>query len=158
MSFDTIILEIKDILKMAYKDVDVLVRKFTGNDSDIDIQIIWHKPNIVYNCQFSESYFESLNLEADFLPKFISAMIIKEIALKGICMPEKLELGDIVLKEHNCFLCKNEWLGRCFGSKHFGKDVSMNDKSICDEYDYGGSDEILAEIEGQDICAASSVG
>lgn len=25
--------------------------------------------------------------------------------------------------EHNCHLCKNEWLGRCFGSKHYGMDV-----------------------------------
>ena len=27
--------------------------------------------------------------------------------------------------EHNCHLCKKEWLGRCFGSKHYGMSVSM---------------------------------
>lgn len=49
--------------------------------------------------------------------------------------------------EHNCHLCKNEWLGRCFGSKHYGKDVSLSDVPICDEYVYGGSEEHLKEIE-----------
>jgi len=49
--------------------------------------------------------------------------------------------------EHNCHLCKKEWLGRCFGKYH-DKDVSVNDMPICDEYVYGGSDEHLKEIEG----------
>ena len=51
--------------------------------------------------------------------------------------------------EHNCHLCKNEWLGRCMG-KHYGKDVSLDkitDLPICDEYIYGGSPEHLKEIE-----------
>ena len=65
--------------------------------------------------------------------------------------------------EHNCHLCKKEWLGRCFGSKHYGMDVSMvgdrnenkrihgewadGDMPICEEYEYGGSEEHLREIE-----------
>jgi hypothetical protein len=47
-------------------------------------------------------------------------------------------------------LCKNEFLGRCHGSKHHGKDVSLSgetDLPICDEYEYGGSPEHLIEIE-----------
>jgi hypothetical protein len=51
--------------------------------------------------------------------------------------------------EHNCHLCKKEWLGRCFG-KHYGKDVSLSgetDLPICDEYIYGGTKEHLEEIE-----------
>lgn len=67
--------------------------------------------------------------------------------------------------EHNCHLCKKEWLGRCFGSKHYGMDVSMvgdrnenkrihgewadGDMPICEEYEYGGSEEHLREIEMQ---------
>ena len=50
--------------------------------------------------------------------------------------------------EHNCHLCKNEWLGRCFGKYH-GKDVSVDDLPICEEYIYGGSEEHLIEIEGR---------
>lgn len=50
-------------------------------------------------------------------------------------------------KGHNCHLCRNEWLGRCFGSKHYGKDVSVNDTPVCEEYEYGGSQERLREIE-----------
>ena len=50
--------------------------------------------------------------------------------------------------EHNCHLCKKEWLGRCFGKYH-GKDVSVNDMPICEEYVYGGSEEYLKEIEGE---------
>lgn len=52
--------------------------------------------------------------------------------------------------EHNCHLCKKEWLGRCYGIKHYGKDVSLegiSDIPICDEYMYGGSKEHLKEIE-----------
>lgn len=65
--------------------------------------------------------------------------------------------------EHNCHLCKKEWLGRCFGSKHHGMDVSMEgdreankkdkgewadgDLPICEEYEYGGTLEHLEEIE-----------
>ena len=65
--------------------------------------------------------------------------------------------------EHNCHLCKNEWLGRCFGSKHYGLDVSMEgnreenkklnrewcdgDLPICEEYKYCGTDDHLREIE-----------
>lgn len=49
--------------------------------------------------------------------------------------------------EHNCHLCKKEWLGRCFG-KHHGKDISVDDMPVCDEYIYGGSEEHLKEIEG----------
>lgn len=48
--------------------------------------------------------------------------------------------------EHNCHLCKNELLGRCLG-KHYGKDVSIDDMPVCDEYIYGGSEEHLKEIE-----------
>lgn len=51
--------------------------------------------------------------------------------------------------EHNCHLCKKEWLGRCFG-KHYGKDVSLSkrtDLPICEDYEYGGSPEHLKEIE-----------
>ena len=60
--------------------------------------------------------------------------------------------------EHNCHLCKSEWLGRCYG-KLYGKDVSMGrdyetesaenatDLPVCDEYNYGGSEEHLREIE-----------
>ena len=44
--------------------------------------------------------------------------------------------------EHNCHLCKKEWLGRCFGKYH-GKDVSVNDTPVCDEYKFGGSEEKL---------------
>ena len=50
--------------------------------------------------------------------------------------------------EHNCHLCKKEWLGRCFG-KHYGKDVSVDDTPVCDEYVYGGSKEHLEEIEAK---------
>jgi len=50
--------------------------------------------------------------------------------------------------EHNCHLCKNEWLGRCFGKYH-GKDVSVEDMPICEEYIYGGIEDHLREIEQQ---------
>lgn len=50
-------------------------------------------------------------------------------------------------KGHNCHLCKKEWLGRCFGSKHYGKDVSVDDTPVCEEYEFGGSAERLKEIE-----------
>lgn len=65
--------------------------------------------------------------------------------------------------EHNCHLCKKEWLGRCLGSKHYGMDVSMEgnreenkklkgewadgDMPVCDEYEFGGSDEKLEAIK-----------
>lgn len=60
--------------------------------------------------------------------------------------------------EHNCRLCRNEWLGRCFSDKLHGKDVSMNgdrykneygsgDLPICDDYIYGGSEEHLKRIQ-----------
>lgn len=70
-----------------------------------------------------------------------------------------------VRAEHNCKLCKNEWLGRCLGEKHYGEDVSLDgdrhanmkekrwldrpsgDLPICDEYIYGGSEEHLKEIK-----------
>lgn len=48
--------------------------------------------------------------------------------------------------EHNCHLCKKEWLGRCF-SKYHGKDVSVNDTPVCDEYEFGGSEEKLEAIK-----------
>ena len=47
--------------------------------------------------------------------------------------------------EHNCHLCKKEWLGRCFGSK-YGEDVSVNDTPVCDSYEFGGSDDKLKLI------------
>ncbi len=50
------------------------------------------------------------------------------------------------MNKHNCQLCKKEWLGRCLGS-HYGKDVSV-DNEPCEDYDFGGSAERLAEIEG----------
>lgn len=28
--------------------------------------------------------------------------------------------------EHNCHLCKKEWLGRCLEPKHYGMSVSMD--------------------------------
>ena len=67
--------------------------------------------------------------------------------------------------EHNCHLCKKEWLGRCFGTEHYGEDVSLEgdreenrktrkylinaggDLPICSEYEYGGSPEHLKDIE-----------
>ena len=65
--------------------------------------------------------------------------------------------------EHNCHLCKKEWLGRCFGSKHYGMSVSMEgdreenkrlkgewadgDLPICEEYEFGGSQEKLEAIQ-----------
>lgn len=60
--------------------------------------------------------------------------------------------------EHNCHLCKKEYLGRCVG-KYYGKDVSIGrdyktesatnatDLPVCDEYEYGGTDKHLKEIE-----------
>lgn len=63
---------------------------------------------------------------------------------KMICW--HIKEGTIRRCEHNCHLCKNERLGRCFG-KYYGKDVSVDDMSICDEYIYGGSEEHLKEIE-----------
>lgn len=65
--------------------------------------------------------------------------------------------------EHNCHLCKKEWLGRCMG-KYYGKDVSVGrdfltenaeeatDLPICDEYEYGGSESHLKEIEEAESC------
>lgn len=49
--------------------------------------------------------------------------------------------------EHNCLLCKKERLGRCFGSQHYGKDVSVDDTPVCTEYEFGGSPEKLEAIE-----------
>lgn len=57
-----------------------------------------------------------------------------------------IEEGTMRRCEHNCHLCKKEWLGRCFG-KYYGKDISVDDIPICDEYVYGGSEEHLKEIE-----------
>ena len=51
---------------------------------------------------------------------------------------------------HNCQLCNKEWLGRCLG-KHYGKDVSVNNKP-CDCYEFGGSKERLKEIEKGSCC------
>lgn len=48
--------------------------------------------------------------------------------------------------EHNCHLCKKEWLGRCHGD-HYGKDISVTDTPVCDGYEYGGSEQHLKEIE-----------
>lgn len=47
---------------------------------------------------------------------------------------------------HNCQLCRNEWLGRCYHKKHYGKDVSV-DNEPCDDYKYAGSEQRLKEIE-----------
>lgn len=44
--------------------------------------------------------------------------------------------------EHNCHLCRYEWLGRC-GSK----DVSIDDLPICSDYEYAGTREHLREIK-----------
>lgn len=76
-----------------------------------------------------------------------------------------IKKGTMRRCEHNCHLCKNEWLGRCFGSKYYGMSVSMDgdreenkrlngewadgDMPICEEYIYGGSEEHLKEIEGE---------
>lgn len=48
--------------------------------------------------------------------------------------------------EHNCHLCKKEWLGRCFG-KYQGKDVSVNDTPVCSEYEFSGTQEKLEAIK-----------
>lgn len=48
--------------------------------------------------------------------------------------------------EHNCHLCKKEWLGRCFG-KYNGKDISVDDTPVCDGYKFGGSEEKLEAIQ-----------
>lgn len=70
---------------------------------------------------------------------------------------EKLIYGKVRC-EHNCHLCKKEYLGRCVG-KYYGKNVSIGrdyktesvanvtDLPVCDEYEYGGTDEHLKEIE-----------
>ena len=47
--------------------------------------------------------------------------------------------------KHNCQLCKKEFLCRCHG-KYYGKDV-WTDNEPCDEYEFGGSEERLMEIE-----------
>lgn len=49
---------------------------------------------------------------------------------------------------HNCQLCRKEWLGRCFGKK-YGKDVSVNNQP-CKCYEFGGTQERLAEIEKEE--------
>lgn len=51
--------------------------------------------------------------------------------------------------EHNCRLCKKEWLGRCHGPQ-YGKDVSLEgitDVPVCSDYIYGGTEKHLKEIE-----------
>lgn len=47
---------------------------------------------------------------------------------------------------HNCQLCTNEWLGRCYYEKHYGKDVSL-DNEPCYSYEFGGTEHRLKEIE-----------
>lgn len=39
-------------------------------------------------------------------------------------------------EELNCHVCKSESNGRClsFGSPNYGRDVSVNDKPICDDF------------------------
>ena len=77
--------------------------------------------------------------------------------------------------EHNCHLCKKEWLGRCLGNKHHGMDVSLEgdryenekkrdwltepsgDLPICDEYLYGGSLNHLAEIKEAELLGVTYV-
>lgn len=54
-------------------------------------------------------------------------------------------------KGHNCHLCKKEWLGRCFGSLNYGKDISVDDTPVCDKYVFGGTEERLKEIEKMSI-------
>lgn len=65
--------------------------------------------------------------------------------------------------EHNCHLCKKEWLGRCLEPKHYGMSVSMDgdreenkklngkwadgDLPVCDEYEFCGSEEKLEAIK-----------
>lgn len=48
-------------------------------------------------------------------------------------------------KWHNCWLCKKEWLSRCFGETHYGE--AVDDDMICEEYVFGGSEERLREIQ-----------
>lgn len=49
------------------------------------------------------------------------------------------------MNQHNCQLCKKEWLGRCLGAS-YGKDVSIENEP-CSSYIFGGTDERLKEIE-----------
>lgn len=52
--------------------------------------------------------------------------------------------------EHNCHLCKKEFLGRCHGDQ-YGKDVSIDDTPVCSGYVYNGTEKHLKEI----MCAES---
>jgi hypothetical protein len=52
--------------------------------------------------------------------------------------------------KHNCQLCKSEWLGRCFNGSNYGKDVSV-DNEPCNSYEFGGTQERLAEIEKEEV-------
>lgn len=52
------------------------------------------------------------------------------------------------MNKHNCQLCKHEFLGRCLGKK-YGEDVSL-DNEPCDEYEFGGTEARLHEIESQE--------
>ena len=51
------------------------------------------------------------------------------------------------MNKHNCQLCKHEFCGCCLGKK-YGEDVSL-DNEPCDEYEFGGTEERLHEIETQ---------
>lgn len=103
--------------------------------------------------------------------------IIKEIEERGsIFVPEGYVTGEItedyiedatyfsskegdfnLRAEHNCHLCKKEWLGRCFGSKHYGIDVSVNDTPVCDEYEFGGSQEKLEAIQKAEVLGVTEL-
>ena len=52
----------------------------------------------------------------------------------------------MIRAEHNCHLCKKEWLGRCHGL-HYGNDVSVHDTPVCNDYEFGASDDKLKLIE-----------
>lgn len=91
------------------------------------------------------------NLEAnDILVKGHRLLDLENKCVGLLSLDKKIEWnikkGTIRRCEHNCHLCKKEWLGRCFGKWH-GKDISIEDMPICEEYIYGGSEEHLREIE-----------
>lgn len=98
-----------------------------------------------------ENHIYCANLEANNEVVKGHRLLNKEGECVGLLSLDKMiswniKKGTMRRCEHNCLLCKNEWLGRCFG-KYYGKDVSMDNMPVCDEYVYGGTEEHLKEIE-----------
>lgn len=50
------------------------------------------------------------------------------------------------MNKHNCQLCVNEYLGRCWYTSNYGKDVSTENEP-CSHYEFGSTEERLKEIE-----------